>query len=79
MSVRWLIWRTMRSCMIRNADPAWRTSDAPSGLKLETSRPLPKLSAAMASRRIGLTWLRMKIVATANKINEVPTIQRTKT
>ena len=62
-----------------DAEEAWRTSAAPSGLNVETSLPLPKSSAAIAKRRIGLTWFRIKIVATVKRINDVPTIQITNT
>ena len=68
----------MRSLIWMNATAAWRTSSAPSTLENATGRPLPKLSAAAASRRSDLTWLRKKIVATAkNRIDE-PIIQKMK-
>ena len=37
-------------------------------------RPLPNASAASASRRIGLIWLRMNRIATVSRTTEVPTI-----
>ena len=78
ISVRCRIWRWMRSRITRKAAAACRTSLAPSGLKSGTSRPLPKLSAAMARRRIERIWLRMKAMAMANSTRALPTIQRMK-
>ncbi len=78
ISVRCVIWRRMRSRILRKAEAAWRTSVAPSSLKLGTSRPLPKLSAAAASRRSALTWLRMNSDATASSTSEDPAIHSTK-
>ena len=43
-----------------------------------TSRPLPKLSAASARRKIGLIWLRRKMIATASSTSEVPIIHHRK-
>ena len=48
------------------------------GRKFGTSRPLPKLSAASASRRIGRIWLRRNRTATIRRIEEVPSIQKMK-
>ena len=76
VSVRWVICRVIRSRISRNAPAAWRTSLAPEGRKSVTSRPLPKLSAASASRRIGRIWLRRKMIAMANSTSALPTIQR---
>ncbi len=78
MSVRCWIWRSRRLRIAMKALAAWRTSVAPEGLKFGVSRPLPKFSAAVASRRIGLTWLRMNSVATAKRMSDVPTIQKMK-
>ena len=68
----------MRSCMRLNAAAAWRTSVAPSGLIGPRSRPMPKSSAAVASRRIARTWLRMNSAAMPNSSSAVPTSQTTK-
>ena len=62
----------MKACAAR------RTSRAPRGRKSGTSRPLPKLSAASASRRIGRIWLRRNRTATVSSTSEVPTIQTRK-
>ena len=78
ISVRWVIMRWMESRMALKAAAAWRTSDAPDGLKSSTSRPLPNRSIARARRRIGRTWLRMNRLATANSTSDVPTIHSTK-
>src|SRR5207253_4697893 len=53
-------------------------SRAPRGRKFGASRPLPKLSAASARRRIGLIWLRRNSTATISRIDDVPTIQNRK-
>jgi hypothetical protein len=53
---------SMKACAAR------RTSRAPRGRKFGASRPLPKLSAASASRRIGLIWLRRNRTATISRI-----------
>jgi hypothetical protein len=61
IAVRCSIWRSMRSRIWMKAKPARRTSSAPRGRKLGgIGRPLPKLSAASASCRIGRIWLRRK-------------------
>ena len=78
ISVRWLIWRWIRSRITRKAAAACRTSVAPSSLKRVTSRPLPKASAAAANRRIGRIWLRMKMMAMANSTIAAPTIHSRK-
>ena len=78
ISVRWLIWRWMRSRISRKAEAACRTSVAPSGLKFCTSRPLPSASAAAASRLMGRIWLRMKTMATVNSTLAEPIIHRMK-
>ena len=52
---------SMKACAAR------RTSRAPRGRKFGTSRPLPKLSAASASRRIGRIWLRRNRIATVEQ------------
>ncbi len=70
--------RSMRDFISRKATEARRTSRAPRGLKFGASRPLPKLSAASASRRIGLIWLRRNSTATIKRIDDVPTIQNRK-
>ena len=57
---------------------ACRTSDAPSGRKRATSRPRPKLSAALARRRIGRIWLRMNTSATAESTIDEPIIHSRK-
>jgi len=44
----------------------------PSGLKLGKDRPLPNLSAAMASRLRGLTWFGIKTAATKGRKQNVP-------
>ena len=64
--------------MRMKAAEAWRTSVAPVGLNPGTSRPLPKLSAALARRLIGRTWLRMKMVATMNRTMALPIDQEMK-
>ena len=51
---------------------------APRGRKFGASRPLPKLSAASANRRIGLIWLRRNSTATIRRIDDVPSIQKIK-
>ena len=68
----------MRAFISMNACAARRTSRAPRGRKFGASRPLPKLSAASASRRIGLIWLRRNSTATIRRIEEVPSIQKMK-
>ena len=67
----------MRSCMRLKAVAAWRTSVAPSGLIAPMSRPMPKASAASASRRIARTWLRMNSAAMPNSSSDEPTSQAT--
>ena len=78
MAVRCSIARSTRVFISMKACAARRTSRAPPGLKFGTSRPLPKLSAASAKRRIGLIWLRRKTMATPISTTEVPTIQSRK-
>ena len=78
IAVRCSIARSMRVFISMKACAARRTSRAPRGRKSGASRPLPKLSAASASRRIGLIWLRRKPMATASSTSEVPTIQSRK-
>ena len=78
IAVRCSIERSMRAFISRNACAARRTSRAPRGRKFGASRPLPKLSAASASRRIGLIWLRRNSTATISRIEEVPSIQKMK-
>ena len=68
----------MRVFISMKACAARRTSRAPRGRKFGASRPLPKLSAASASRRIGLIWLRRNRIATVSSTSEVPTIQSRK-
>ena len=60
ISVRWLMWRRIRWRIRLKACAAWRISSAPRGRKSPTSRPLPKLSAAWASCRIGRICRRRK-------------------
>ena len=67
IAVRCSIARSMRVFISMKACAARRTSRAPRGRKFGTSRPLPKLSAASASRRIGLIWLRRKRIATVEQ------------
>jgi hypothetical protein len=76
--VRCSMVRSTRRFISMKACAARRTSRAPRGLKPGTSRPFPKLSAASASRRIGLIWLRRNAIATASRNSEVPTIQNRK-
>ena len=78
IAVRCSIARSMRVFISMKACAARRTSRAPRGRKLGTSRPLPKLSAASASLRIGLIWLRRKMMATISSTVDVPTIQSRK-
>ena len=78
ISVRWVIWRCSRSRILMKARAAWRTSVAPSGLKLGTSRPLPKRSAATARRCSERTWLRMKTEAMVSSTSDEPAIHRMK-
>ena len=78
ISVRWLIWRSMRSRMARKARAAWRISVAPPIRRLPTGRPLPSRSAASARRMIGRIWLRKKMTALPSRINEAPSIHSTK-
>ena len=78
IAVRCSIARSMRVFISMKACAARRTSSAPRGRKLGTSRPLPKLSAASASRRIGRIWLRRNRIATISSTVEVPTIQSRK-
>jgi hypothetical protein len=69
----------MRSRIWMKAKPARRTSSAPRGRKSGgIGRPLPKLSAASASLRIGLIWLRRKGIAIISRTSDVPTIQTIK-
>ena len=75
ISVRWLMWRRMRWRIRLKAWAAWRISRAPRGRKSPTSRPLPKLSAARASWRIGRTCRRRKKIEIAERTIELPTIQ----
>ncbi|MEY9737789.1 hypothetical protein ABH985_005578 [Bradyrhizobium ottawaense] len=75
IAVRCSMVRSMRDFISRKATAARRTSRAPLGRKFGASRPLPKLSAASARRRIGLIWLRRNSTATISKIEDVPTIQ----
>jgi hypothetical protein len=70
--------RSMRVFISIKAAAARCTSRAPRGRKFGTSRPLPKLSAASASRRIGRIWLRRKAIATVSSTTEVPTIHNRK-
>ena len=60
---------------LRNATAARRTSVAPRARRLGASRPLPKLSTASVSRRIGRIWLRRNRIAMVISTSEVPTIQ----
>ena len=53
VAVRCSMARSMRVFISMKAAAARRTSRAPRGRKFGTSRPLPKLSAASASRKIG--------------------------
>jgi hypothetical protein len=76
--VRCSIVRSTRRFISMKACAARRTSRAPRGLKPGTSRPLPKLSAASASRRIGLIWLRRNRIATNSSTSEVPIIHHRK-
>ncbi len=46
--------------------------------KRRRSGPLPKLSAATASRRSDFTWLRKNTAAIASNTTDEPTIQMTK-
>ncbi len=78
IAVRCSIMRSTRVFISMKACAARRTSRAPRGRKFGTSRPLPKLSAASASLRIGLIWLRRKAMATISSTVEVPTIQSRK-
>ena len=78
IAVRCSIERSMRDFISRKACAARRTSRAPRGRKFGASRPLPKLSAASASRRIGLIWLRRNSTETISRIDEVPSIQKRK-
>ncbi len=79
MAVRCSIWRSMRSRIRMKATPARRTSSAPRGWKsVGIGLPLPKLSAASASFRIGLIWLRRKAMAMASSTSDVPTIHSRK-
>ena len=78
IAVRCSIERSMRAFISRKACAARRTSRAPLGRKFGASRPLPKLSAASASRRIGLIWLRRNSTETISRIDEVPSIQKMK-
>ena len=79
IAVRCSIERSTRAFISRNACAALPHfpraardgSSAPRG-------PLPKLSAASASRRIGLIWLRRNNTATIKRIEEVPSIQKMK-
>ena len=75
ISVRWLMWRRMRWRIRLKACAAWRISSAPRGRKSPTSRPLPKLSAARASWRIGRICRRRKKIEIAESTIELPTIQ----
>ena len=77
MSVRWTIMRCILSRMMLNSDERVRISVAPAGLMSPGSLPLPKSTTAVASRRIGRTWLRMNTLAMTNMTSDVPTIQKT--
>ena len=78
IAVRCSMARSTRVFISMKAAAARRTSRAPRGRKFGTSRPLPKLSAASASFRMGLIWLRRKMMATPISTSEVPTIQSRK-
>ena len=69
------MWRRIRWRIRLKAWAAWRISSAPRGRKSPTSRPLPKLSAALASWRIGRTCRRRKKIEIAERTIELPTIQ----
>ncbi len=69
--------RSTRRFISRKAWPACLTSVAPRG-RNSTSRPLPKLSAASASERIGLIWLRRNRMAMVSSTSEAPSIQTRK-
>ena len=75
--VRCSIARSMRRFISMKAWPALRTSRAPRGRK-SSSRPLPKLSATSASRRIGRIWLRRNRIATPSSTRDEPPIQSRK-
>ena len=75
--VRCSMARSMRRFISRKAWPAWRTSRAPRG-RNSISRPLPKLSAASASRRIGRIWLRRNRIAMPSSTSDEPPIQTRK-
>ncbi len=78
MVVRCSMARSTRLFISMKAAAARRTSRAPRGRKFGTSRPLPKLSTASASRRIGRIWLRRNRIATVISTSEVPTIHSRK-
>ena len=71
-------------CSIGALDAALHLDEGVAGLahlaraarpELDASRPLPKASAASASRRIGRIWLRRNRIATPSSTSDVPTIQ----
>jgi hypothetical protein len=72
------MWRWMRPRMCRKALAARRTSFAPCGLKAATSSPRPNASAALASRSMARTWLRMNSSAMAVSSTVATVIHRTK-
>ena len=76
--VRCSMARSTRVFISMKACAARLTSRAPRGRKFGASRPLPKASAASASLRIGLIWLRKKMMATNSRTAEVPTIHNRK-
>ena len=78
IAVRCSIERSMRPFISMKDCAAWRISRAPRGRKSGASRPLPKLSAASASRRIGRIWLRRNSTATVSRTTDVPIIQNRK-
>ncbi|MNY61463.1 hypothetical protein D3C86_1981440 [compost metagenome] len=78
MAVRCSIWRSMRSRIWMKARPARRISSAPRGAKSSIFWPLPKLSAAFVSARIGRICPRRNRMAIDSSTSEVPTIQTMK-